>query len=250
MGLMRQIKTILMDLQYDFGPDPADPARRRIEQLERLLGCFQKALGHELPNQLVALQGLARLIEMEQADRLDEEGRAHLLRLADLARRTDGLVRALAEIGRLTRDCGQTEASSLSDAAREAAAEVSVSTPGWSIRYALDPEATVLPVSRRSLRLVLVHLLRNAVQANGGRASHVEVGSRRGADGIEWWVKDDGRGLPETQEPRLFECFAAGATAGLGLFVVRQLVAGWGSSVRVHSEPGAGATIFILVRTP
>ena len=71
-----QIKTIRMDLQYDFSSDAANPAQRRIEQLERLLGCFQKALGHELPNQLVALQGLARLIEMEQADRLDEEGRA------------------------------------------------------------------------------------------------------------------------------------------------------------------------------
>ena len=239
-----------MDLQYDFGPDPADPSRRRVEQLERLLGCFQKALGHELPNQLVALQGLARLIEMEQADRLDEEGRAHLLRLADLTRRTDGLVRALAKIGRLTRDSGPAEASSLSDTAREAAAEVGLTTSSWSIRYALDPEAAVLPVSRRSLRLVLVHLLRNAVQPNGGGALHIEVGSRRIADGIEWWVKDDGLGLSESQASRLFEVFAAGATAGLGLFVVRQTVAGWGGAIRVHSEPGAGATITVLVRTP
>jgi two-component system, OmpR family, sensor histidine kinase TctE len=238
-----------MDLRYDFGPDPADPARQ-VEQLERLLSCFQKALGHELPNQLVALQGLARLIEMEQADRLDDEGRAHLLRLADLARRTDGLVRALAEIGRLTRERGTAEVSSLSDIAREAAAEVSVSISGWSIRYAFDPEATTLPVSPRNLRLALVHLVRNAVQAGGGRASHVEIGSRRGADGIEWWVKDDGRGLTEAQAPRLFECFTGGATAGLGLFVVRQLVAQWGGALRVHSEPDAGATITVLVRTP
>jgi signal transduction histidine kinase len=239
-----------MDLQYDFGSDAANPAQRRIEQLERLLGCFQKALGHELPNQLVALQGLARLIEMEQAERLDEEGRAHLLRLADLAQRADGLVRTLAEIGRLTRDCGTAEVSSLADGAREAAAEVSLAAPGWSMRYTLDPEATLLPVSRRSLRLVLVHLLRNAVQAHGGGASNVEVGSRRAAGGIEWWVKDDGRGLPESQAPRLFECFAAGATAGLGLFVVRQIVAGWGGAVGLHSEPGAGARITVLVRAP
>ncbi len=239
-----------MDLQYDFGPDAANPERRKIEQLERLLGCFQKALGHELPNQLVALQGMARLIEMEQADRLDEEGRTHLLRLADLARRTDDLIRALAEIGRLARDRGPAEFSSLTDAAREAAAEVSAPTLPWSISYALDPQATVLPVSRRSLRIVLVHLLRNAVQANGGRASQVEVGSRRIAEGIEWWVKDDGRGLSETKAARLFECFAAGGTTGLGLFVVRQVVAGWGGRIRVRSEPGAGATIAMLVRTP
>ena len=239
-----------MDLQYDFNPDPANHSRRGIEQLERLLGCFQKALGHELPNQLVALQGLARLIEMEQADRLNDEGRAHLLRLADLARRADGLVRTLAEVGRLTCDRGPVEEASLLEAAHEAAAEVNLTASGWSVRYAIDPQATVVPVSRRSLRLVLVHLLRNAVQADGGCASCVEVGSRRARDGVEWWVKDDGRGLPETQAPRLFECFAGGGTAGLGLFLVRQIVAGWGGAMRVHSEPGAGATFAVLIRTP
>ena len=230
-----------MDLQYDFGPDAANPERRRIEQLERLLGCFQKALGHELPNQLVALQGLARLIEMEQADRLDDEGRAHLLRLADLARRADGLIRTLAEIGRLTRNPEPIEQTSLAEVAQEAAAEINLSASGWSMQYALDPDATILPASRRSLRLVLLHLLRNALQADGGRASSIEIGSRRVSNGIEWWVKDDGRGLSETEAPRLFECFPGGGTNGLGLFVVRQIVAGWGGAIRVHSEPGAGA---------
>jgi signal transduction histidine kinase len=239
-----------MDLQYDFGPDAANPLRPRVEQLERLLGCFQKALGHELPNQLVALQGLARLVEMEQADRLDAEGRVHLSRLADLAQRADGLIRTLAEIGRLTRGGGPPEETCLAEAAREAAAEVNLTTTGWSIRYALEPGATVLPVRRPSLRLVLVNLLRNAVQAEGGCASDVELGSRRVPDGIEWWMKDNGRGLTEAQAPRLFECFAGGGSTGLGLFVVRQIIAGWDGALRFHSEPSAGTTITVLVRAP
>jgi len=237
-----------MDIQHDFGPDPANPTSRRLEQLERLLGCFQQALGHELPNQLVALQGLARLVELEQGDRMDEKGRGHLLRLADLARRTDDLVRALAEIGRLTRDAGPAEAVSLPEAAREAAAEVNLLSSGWSIVYHFDPEASVLRVARRGLRLVLVHLLRNAVQAGGGRAAPIELGSRRTPDGVEWWVKDDGRGLPESRQAGLFECFAGGA--GPGLFLVRQIVAGWGGAVRVQSEPARGSTFTLLIRTP
>ena len=128
-----------MDLHYDFGPDPANPARRRVEQLERVLACFQKALGHELPNQLVALQGLARLVEEEQAARLNDEGRALLLRVANLARRADVLVRSLAEIGRLTCDPGPVEAVALPDVAREAAAEVNLLSSGWSVEYHFMP---------------------------------------------------------------------------------------------------------------
>ena len=236
-----------MDIYYDYGPDPANPGRRGLEQLERLLACFQKALGHELPNQLVALQGLARMVVEEQAERLDDEGRALVLRLADLAKRADGLVRSLAEIGRLTRDPGPVEAVALPDLAREAAAEVNLLSSGWSVEYHFMPEASVLPVSRRGLKLALIHLLRNAVQAGGGRAAPIEMGSRRTPEGVEWWVKDDGRGFSEAQQGRLFECFAGG---GLGLFLVRQLVAGWGGAVRVHSEPGKGATFTVLVRTP
>ena len=237
-----------MDIQHDFGPDPANPLLRRLEQVERLLTCFQRALGHELPNHLVSMQGLARLVELEQGDRLDEEGRGHLLRLADLARRTDGVVRTLAEIGRLTRDAGPAEAVSLADAAREAAAEVNLLSSGWSIEYHLDGQASALRVPRRGLRLVFVHLIRNAVQAGGGRAAPLEMGSRRTPEGVEFWVKDDGRGISESQQERLFECFAGGA--GLGLFLVRQIVAGWGGAVRVQSAPGQGSTFTLLVRAP
>jgi signal transduction histidine kinase len=238
-----------MDTYYDFGPDPANPTRRGVEQFERLAACFQKALGHELPNQLVNMQGLARLVLLEQGERLDEEGRHHLERLADLAQRTGGLVRALAEVGRLTRDPGPLEAVALPDATKEAAAELNLLSSGWSIQYDFMPDASVLAVSRRTLRLALLHLIRNAVQADGGKVTPLEVGSRRTPEGVEWWVKDDGRGFSETQQGRLFDCFTGGG-AGLGLFLVRQIVAGWGGAIRVRSEPGRGTTITVLVRAP
>ena len=190
-----------MDLHYDFGPDPANPARRRMEQLELLLGCFQKALGHELPNQLVAHAGPGPPAwSMEQGDRLDDEGRALLLRLADLARRTDGLVRTLAEIGRLTARprAGRGRVAAGRGARGGRRGEFAVFRVVDRVPFSSGGFGP--PRSRRSLRLVLVHLIRNAVQAGGGRTAPLEVGSRRTPEGVEWWVKDDGRGFSETQQ--------------------------------------------------
>jgi signal transduction histidine kinase len=240
-----------MDIHHDFGPDAADPTLPGRERRERLLACFQQALGHELPNQLVALQGLARMLDLEQGDRLDADGRGRLLRLADLARGADRLVRSLAEIGRLCRDPGPREAVCLAEAAREAAAEVNLLSPGQRVEYHFQEPSPVLTVSPRGLRHVLVQLIRNAAQAAvPGRALHVEVGGRRETAGVAWWVKDDGRGLSEAEAPNLFEPFVGGDGAGLGLFLVRQVVAGWGGSVRVQSEPGRGATFTVFVRDP
>jgi signal transduction histidine kinase len=235
-----------MDVQLDFRGEAsgAEP-----EQLERLVGCFQTALGHELPNRLVALQGLARLLEPDAGARLDADGRAALLRVADLTRGVDSLVRRLAEVGRLSRDPGRPEAASLAEAAREAAVEVKMASGRADVTYHFNDESFSLPVSRRSLGRVLVELLRNAVEAGApGRPPRVEIGGRATAEGVEWWVKDDGRGFPAGRRQAPFEAFAAGG--GLGLFLVRQVVAAWGGAVRVQSQPETGTTVTVVLRRP
>ena len=73
------------------------------DRIDHLLALLQKALGHDLPNQLLAIQGLARQLEMDQTERLDDEGKDYLCRLAAAARRTHDEVRGLADLVRAER---------------------------------------------------------------------------------------------------------------------------------------------------
>src|SRR5262245_60700475 len=113
-------------MESSSGPSGSGPdgVARRLALTERLLACYQQALGHELPNQLVALQGLARLVEADAGERLDEEGRACLVRLADMARRAHAFVAELADVGRTVRKAEAPAEVSLEELCREAAAEV------------------------------------------------------------------------------------------------------------------------------
>ena len=63
---------------------------------------MQKALGHELPNQLIAVQGLARLLDTE-TERLSDDGKEYLQRLGAAAQRSHEMVRALADFLRALR---------------------------------------------------------------------------------------------------------------------------------------------------
>jgi signal transduction histidine kinase len=236
-----------------------------------LLACFQEALGHELPNYLVALQGLARLLEEGEAQRLGPEGREQLGRLAALARHTDRLVRALADIGRLCRDARSGQPIALGEVAREAAAEVNLLYGGPAIVYDVPDDLPAVTVSRQSLYQVLVQLLRNAVQAVEAGRPHpssptlgdnpregtnaagcrIEVGGRRDPGGVEVWVSDNGPGLPALPPERLFAPFQRGGDGlGLGLFLVRQVAACWGACLRVESEPGRGTRFTLLIPSP
>ncbi len=81
-----------------------DLLRGRLDQLEQLRASLQKALGHDLPNQLVAVQGLVKLLELEEGERLTEEGRDYLVRLAAAARRTHETILQLAQDCRAARE--------------------------------------------------------------------------------------------------------------------------------------------------
>ena len=242
-----------MELFLDFRPSAAGRTTQELEQARRLLGAYQTALGHELPNQLVVIQAFARMLQEQEAPRLSDEGRQLLGRLAATARRMDALVRRLAEVGRLCREPPPGPGVSLEEVAREVFAEASWAVGGGTpIRYDLVNPLPAVPVTRRVLHHVLAELIRNAAQAVvPGRPPRVEVGGERTPDGCSFWVRDNGPGLSEGAAAQLFDPFTGkGAGAGLGLFLVRQLVAHWGGALRVRSEPGVGTTFTLFVPRP
>src|SRR5712691_8274059 len=79
---------------------------------ERLFACYQQALGHDLPNKLVALQGLARLLDQELGGQLSGVAAECLQRVVGLTRQVHEQISALAELGRA---CRQTTLAGPSD---------------------------------------------------------------------------------------------------------------------------------------
>jgi signal transduction histidine kinase len=213
-----------------------------------LLALLQKALGHELPNQLIAVQGMARLLEMEAGERLGPECRDYLQRLAAAALRSHETVRALVDFLRALRASAQMARFSLCEVVRETAAEVNLLFPGRTIEYDFPEQGPFLYQSAVAVRQIVGHLLRHAHQAG----KRVRVGARESAAGVELWVNDNGPALAAEQQQRLFEPFACRDSAGfgLGLVLARQLVENCGGSIGVQSEVGQGSTLRVVFRSP
>jgi len=70
------------------------------------------------------------------------------------------------------------------------------------------------------------------------------AGNGRGpGDWVRLSVQDNGEGIPEELQGRIFDAFFSTKErgTGLGLAMVRQIVEGFGGHVEVSSRPGAGA---------
>lgn len=232
---------------------PADhrpPSTEPPESLDRLLSLLQKALGHELPNQLIAVQGLARLLEMETGGQLSGDGKEYLQRLSAAAQRSHEMVRALADFLRALRAGKPLTKVSVPDVVRESAAELNVLYPGRTVVYAFPECGPFVLVPAAVLRQIVGHLLRHALQAGTpDSGARIETGARRQETTAQLWVRDNGPGLPAEQQQKLFEPFACRDNSlpgfGLGLVLARQLAENWGGSIAAQSEAGQGTTIAV-----
>lgn len=122
---------------------------------------------------------------------------------------------------------------------------------GAQVKIDVDPNlvATARP---NALKRALANLVMNAA-AHG---EHVEVAARRGAQGLEIIVDDDGPGIPAEQHEEAFKAFARldesrnqnTKGVGLGLAIARDVARGHGGDITLDRSPLGG--LRAVVRLP
>jgi signal transduction histidine kinase len=111
-------------------------------------------------------------------------------------------------------------------------------------------ENLVAPVDSAALRQIVLNLLDNAAKY-GPDGQRVVVGVALFEDNARIWIDDEGTGVPIRERHRVFDPFyrsregqhATGS--GIGLAVVRELVALHGGNAWIEDAPDAGARVIV-----
>jgi signal transduction histidine kinase len=116
-----------------------------------------------------------------------------------------------------------------------------------TISLDLPRELPPLWVDADMARRVLINLMENSVKFTP-LDGKLEVGARPEGDWVHIWVKDNGPGIPASEQQRIFDKFTRlrGSQKqnglGIGLAFCRLAVLGHGGRIWVESEPGMGST--------
>ena len=111
----------------------------------------------------------------------------------------------------------------------------------------LPGELPALWVDADMARRVLINLMENSVKFTPPDGK-LEVGARQEGDWVHIWVKDNGPGIPASDQARIFDKFTRlrGSQKqnglGIGLAFCRLAVVGHGGRIWVESEAGMGST--------
>ncbi len=231
-------------------------ARDVAEEASSAKSEYLSRMSHELRTPLAAMLGFSDLLEMrepreDQLSAIDAIQRAgsHLLSLVN-----DVLDIARIEAGRETLSLQPLDVRSVLEECVGLVAQ-SANERRMTIDMRIDgPDRIYVRADRQRLVQVLLNLLSNAIKY-GTEGGHVTAGAAAQVDVVEIDIVDDGPGLDEADQLRLFQPFERlGAErshvqgTGLGLALARQLTVAMGGALSVRSAKGEGARFTVRLQ--
>jgi signal transduction histidine kinase len=227
-----------------------------LQQLDRMKTELLANVSHELRTPLTAIQGYADAMRDGILGSLNDPQRDALQVVLRNTRRLLRMIEQLLGFSRL--EAGAVKLDLEHFDLREVAAHAvggvfagggAGGVGGIAVRLDSPPDLPPAWGDAGRISQVIENLVTNAVRFSPPGAE-VTVSLRRRGEAVEVAVADRGIGIPEEARSKIFERFyqVDGSSTrrygglGLGLAIVREILAAHGSDVEVESEVGAGTT--------
>ncbi len=228
----------------------------RLQRFDELKNDLVATVAHEFRTPLTSMRMAVHILLEGMVGQLNERQLDLVFAAREDCERLQGIVEDLLDLSRI--QAGKVEVSltplpakTLLDAAVQRQADAARAAGVRIEQRLVEP---LLPVEADPERIALVfdNLMGNALRYAG---ESIEVAALPLHDRVRFEVADDGPGIPQEYQERIFEKFfrmpgAKGEGIGLGLYISREIVAAHGGEMGVESSPGAGSRFWFTLRVP
>ena len=233
--------------------------KQRIEESARqeaLRANLLRAISHDLRTPLTSISGNAAVL-LENLGDLDETRKKELYAsIYDDAIWLNGLVENLLTITRTENGAIRLnlQPEMVSEAIEEALRHLDRNAANRKIVTDLQDDLLMARMDSALIVQVLINLINNAVSYTPENAK-ITIGAKPDGDMAVLWVEDEGEGIPEGEEDRVFEMFYTGVKRspdsrrgiGLGLALCRSIVQAHGGEIRVRNVLPHGARFWFTL---
>ncbi len=259
-GARRVLRVLCVWIAYEGAGAALLEARDESESrhLEEMRREFVANVSHELKTPLAAIKGYAETVELAIGD--DPQAALHFItQILEQCRRLERLIADMMTLARAqagvqylrlaTVDMAAVIAESITTYAPVAAAK------SIQLEHPMsDGEPTLIYADREAVLTIANNLIGNAIRytPEGGRV--IASSARDGAFAV-LSVQDNGVGIPQHEQKRVFERFYRGDKTrqrsskgtGLGLAIVKNLTQAQGGRIELESRPNHGSTFKIYL---
>ena len=224
----------------------------RVES-ESKLRRFVADASHELRTPITAIRGFAEL-HRQGAVSGEEKTRELIGRIESESKRMGSLVEDLLLLARLDQSREmKSDPVNLTKLVSDAVESARAAGPGYTVNFNSVGEDSYVLGDNDRIHQVVANLLANA-RTHTPIGTKIDVSVIQSEDGVRIGIADNGPGLSQEDQGRIFERFyradpsrvrTEGEGTGLGLSIVDAVMRAHEGQVSVESKPGEGA-IFTL----
>ncbi len=256
------LRRLLDRRQSERGLRHALEQARRFEQAykdsERVKDDLIHMLVHDLKSPISSVMGLLdHSLEMLKNDRSEDAGLDELLGLArGEAQHLLNLAANILDVRRMKEGhmpYAPAAIGSLTELAKEALGDVSGGPRDRHFGFLVRPESEQIVADPNLLRRILANLMANAIK-HTRRGGYIDFRAWRQDDDFVLSVRDDGEGIPEADQKRIFNAFEQSRhtvhdryDSGMGLTFCKLAVENHGGRIWVESKVGRGSTFYFTI---
>jgi len=225
-----------------------------LEAKNQELDAFTYSVSHDLKEPLRAIEAFSQFMLEDCADRLDEQGREYLLKMANAAVRMKRLIDDLLTLSRASRQPNRPSRVRVGRLVREVIEEMAPTIDAKGATVEVQKELPDILAGPIRVKQIFADLLGNALKFNESKRPSVKIGVRAMEGGMAtFYVEDNGMGIDPQYHERIFGIFQRlhrreeYEGTGAGLAIVKRVVEIFGGRTWVESELGAGATFLFTL---
>lgn len=218
---------------------PIIEVEQRSQNAQKMesMGTLASGIAHDFNNILAIIRGSSELLKMSVD--LNSNAQKCVTHIVEAGERGASMVRQILQFSR-----ADTEYLKVIDIVQSIYQTLELLTPGLKkkteVVFHCEAEGNIL-ADESSISQILINLVKNASQAG---ASKVELALRKGSEEFVLTVTDNGSGIPQEAQDKLFEPFFSTKKktegTGLGLSVVHGIVQKIKGAISVESAEGEG----------
>jgi signal transduction histidine kinase len=210
---------------------------------------FSYTITHDLRAPLGHMQGFVDLVKEQCAEHLGEEAKDYLRRINAASERMAALITNALNYTKLTRQEMALEPIDAAGLLRDIIDTYPNLHPS-NARIRIEGEIPKVIGNAPGLTQCFSNLLGNAVKfVERGKMPEIRIRAERRDGFVRLWFEDNGIGIPNEAQSRVFEMFhredSAYEGTGIGLALVRKVATQMGGKVGVDSEPTKGSRFWL-----